>query len=198
MALRHAVLAALLGNELSGYQLAKLFDVNISNYWHALPQQLYTELAKLESAGLVAGREVAQRGRPNKRVYTLTEAGTAEMSAFIAGPSKPSAIRDDLLVKMQGAEAGDSARLIAQLEERADEARGKIEQFERRLIQARGDLDEETFLTQSPWVGPYLVGLRGISFEREALDWCNRSAEVLRARRKHPVTPSTAQASKDR
>ncbi|WP_433657660.1 PadR family transcriptional regulator [Nocardia sp. CA-128927] len=194
MALRHAVLAALLGNELSGYQLAKLFDVNISNYWHALPQQLYTELAKLESAGLVVGREVVQRGRPNKRVYTLTEAGTAEMSAFIAGPSKPSAIRDDLLVKMQAAEAGDTGRLIEQLEDRAAEARGKIEQFERRLSRARGDLDEDTFLARSPWVGPYLVGLRGRAFEQEALDWCKRSADVLRARSQ---SSATSQARKE-
>src|SRR5689334_3823905 len=53
MALRHAVLAALLDEELSGYQLAKAFDMGVANFWHALPQQLYTELAKLEKDGLV-------------------------------------------------------------------------------------------------------------------------------------------------
>jgi DNA-binding PadR family transcriptional regulator len=182
LALRHAVLAALLDGELSGYQLAKLFDINISNYWHALPQQLYGELAKLESAGLVAGREVVQQGRPNKRVYTLTEAGRTAIAEFIAGPSKPSFVRDDLLVKVQAAEAGDPAKLIVQLEERAAEARGKIQQFDSMHKRARGSLDEETFLATAPRIGDYLVGIRGKTFEQGTLEWCNRAIEVLRSR----------------
>ncbi|MBK3589679.1 PadR family transcriptional regulator, partial [Streptomyces sp. MBT57] len=68
MALRHAVLAALLDEELSGYQLAKAFDMGVANFWHALPQQLYAELARLEKEGLVAGREVVQDARPNSRL----------------------------------------------------------------------------------------------------------------------------------
>nr|BFE79055.1 hypothetical protein GCM10020093_016560 [Planobispora longispora] len=89
MALRHAVLAALLDGEYSGYQLTKIFDVGVSNFWYAAPQQLYAELAKLEAGGLVAGREVVQRGRPNKRVFTVTEAGVAELAAFAAAPPSP-------------------------------------------------------------------------------------------------------------
>ncbi|MFD0475577.1 hypothetical protein ACFQ0B_50665 [Nonomuraea thailandensis] len=37
MALRHAVLAALLDGEYSGYQLTKIFDVGVSNFWYAAP-----------------------------------------------------------------------------------------------------------------------------------------------------------------
>ena len=33
MALRHALLAALLEGEASGYQLAKRFDVAVANFW---------------------------------------------------------------------------------------------------------------------------------------------------------------------
>jgi hypothetical protein len=33
MALRHAVLAAMLDGGFSGYQLAKIFDVGVSNFW---------------------------------------------------------------------------------------------------------------------------------------------------------------------
>ena len=47
MALRHAVLAALLEGEASGYQLSKRFDVSVANFWSATPQQLYRELERL-------------------------------------------------------------------------------------------------------------------------------------------------------
>ncbi|TXS35041.1 PadR family transcriptional regulator, partial [Streptomyces sp. OR43] len=93
MALRHAVLAALLDGEFSGYQLAKAFDVGVANFWHALPQQLYTELARLEKEGLVEGRQVVQETRPNKRVFQVTDAGRDELEKFAATTSKPSFIR---------------------------------------------------------------------------------------------------------
>ncbi|MFD0540489.1 PadR family transcriptional regulator [Actinomadura luteofluorescens] len=76
MALRHAVLAALLDGEYSGYQLAKIFDLSVSNFWHAVPQQLYSELSRLETEGLISGRQIIQHDRPNKRVYTVTQAAS--------------------------------------------------------------------------------------------------------------------------
>lgn len=89
MALRHAVLAALLDGEYSGYQLAKVFDISVANFWPALPQQLYAELAKLEKDGLVAGREVVQETRPNKRLFHVTDAGRAALEEFAAPPRSP-------------------------------------------------------------------------------------------------------------
>ncbi|MEV4126955.1 PadR family transcriptional regulator [Nocardia sp. NPDC049707] len=182
MALRHAVLAALLDGEISGYQLAKLFDITVSNYWHAQPPQLYTELSKLEAEGLVAGREVPQQGRPNKRVYAPTSAGILELTEFITARGKPSYIRDDLLVKVQAADVAGTTSLVAQIEERAAEARAKIERFDQRLRRARDELDEETYLASTPRIGPYLVGLRGKAFEQETLSWCEFSARILKER----------------
>lgn len=103
MALRHAVLAALLDEELSGYQLAKSFGMGVANFWQALPQQVYAELSKLEGEGLIAGREVVQESRPNKRLFQVTAAGMAELERFAAADTKHAFIRDDLLVKIQAA-----------------------------------------------------------------------------------------------
>ncbi len=183
MALRHAVLAALLDEELSGYQLAKAFDTGVANFWHALPQQLYAELAKLEREGLVAGREVVQDARPNKRLFKVTETGLAELERFAATAGKPSLIRDDLLVKVQAADHVDTDEVIAQLVERAAFADAKIELFGGLLRQMRGDRSEEEFLRHGERIGPYLTCLRGLAFERGNRDWCHRSAAILRERR---------------
>lgn len=37
MSLKYAVLAALLEGEASGYDLAKVFDVSVANFWSATP-----------------------------------------------------------------------------------------------------------------------------------------------------------------
>ncbi|MEV7520534.1 PadR family transcriptional regulator [Streptomyces sp. NPDC091371] len=183
MALRHAVLAALLEGEYSGYQLTKVFDLGVANFWYASPQQLYAELAKLEQQGLVAGREVVQESRPNKRLFHVTDAGRAELEAFAEGRLKPSVIRDDLLVMVQAADGIDTEPVIKQLEERAAEAEARIEDLGELLGRIRGDMDEEEFLLRGEGVGGYLTALRGVAFEQGHRDWCLRAMSVLKERR---------------
>lgn len=186
MALRHAVLAALLDGEYSGYQLAKAFDIGVANFWHASPQQVYAELTKLEGAGLIVGRQVVQEARPNKRLFQVTDAGLAELERFAAAVSKPAFIRDDLLVKVQAADRTGTAAVIEQLEGRASAAEDKIELFGKLLRRMRGDADEEEFLLRGERIGPYLTCLRGLAFEQENRDWCLRVAAVLRERQTPP------------
>lgn len=179
MALRHAVLAALLDGEFSGYQLAKGFDIGVANFWHALPQQLYAELTRLEGDGLVSGREVVQDGRPNKRMFRVTDAGVAELQRFATAPAKPSFIRDDLLVKVQAVDGIDATPVIAQLQERAAVAEAKVEVLGKLLRRLRGGVDEEEFLLTGQRIGPYLTCRRGLAFESETRAWCLRTAELL-------------------
>lgn len=182
MALRHAVLAALLDGEYSGYQLAKIFDMAVSNFWHAVPQQLYAELSRLESDGLITGRQVIQHDRPNKRVYTVTDAGVEELERFAAGTAKPGVIREDLLVMVQAVDRISADKVIAQLEERALASAAKVELFERTLVRLRGDMAEDDFLRHGGPIGPYLTCLRGRGFEQENHDWFLRTAQLLRER----------------
>ena len=90
MSLRDAVLAALLEGESSGYDLAKGFDASVANFWMATPQQLYRELERLAEQGLIQARIVHQERRPNKRMFSLTEAGREAIRAVHrAGPRSP-------------------------------------------------------------------------------------------------------------
>lgn len=125
---------------------------------------------------------MVQETRPNKRLFQVTEAGRAELEDFAAAVSKPSSIRDDLLVKVQVADRVGTASVIGQLEERALAAEGKIELLGALLRQLRGDVDEEEFLRHGERIGPYLTCLRGLSFEQEHRDWCLRIASVLKER----------------
>jgi DNA-binding PadR family transcriptional regulator len=190
MALRHAVLAAMLDGEYSGYQLAKIFDASVSNFWYAVPQQLYAELAKLEREGLITGRQVIQHDRPNKRLYTVTEAGLAELVRFAETSGKPTFIREDLLVIVQACDDLPASAVLARLDERAAVAEAKAAVFEKTLRRLRGDQDEETFLRHGERVGPYLTCLRGLRFEQENLRWCRDTARVLRERSRASRPPA--------
>ncbi|MFF7331295.1 PadR family transcriptional regulator [Streptomyces sp. NPDC090306] len=183
MSLKYAVLAALLEGEASGYELSKGFDLSLANFWPATPQQLYRELEKLAGEGLIAARVVQQERRPNKRMFTLTGAGRADLAAFAAEPPRrPGTVRDELLVKIQAMDAADPAATRALVEERARWSRGKLDRYERvraRLLDGR---DEETYLREAERVGPYLTLLAGIAFEEDSIRWCARVLTVLRGR----------------
>ncbi|RLL65678.1 PadR family transcriptional regulator [Streptomyces sp. Z26] len=182
MALRNAVLAALLEGEASGYDLAKGFDASLANFWMATPQQLYRELSRLEAEGLLAARVVRQRRRPDKRLFSLTDAGRAALREFTAEPPRPGAVRDELLVKVQALDDGDPDAVREFVAERASWARAKLDRYERLRARLLDGRTEEEHLRDAARVGPYLTLARGIAFEEENLRWCARVLAVLDAR----------------
>jgi DNA-binding PadR family transcriptional regulator len=182
MSLRHAVMAALLEGEASGYDLAKGFDASVANFWMATPQQLYRELDRMREDGLVQARVVEQERRPNKRLFSLTEEGRRELREFTAGPPRPGAIRDEMMVMVQAVDAGDAEGVRAALEERVEWARAKIARFERLQARLLGGRTEEEFLAHAERVGPYLTLMRGLAFERENERWGEWALAVLRQR----------------
>ncbi|CAM5308932.1 hypothetical protein SGRIM119S_07295 [Streptomyces griseorubiginosus] len=132
MSLKYAVLAALLEGEASGYELSKVFDVSLANFWPATPQQLYRELERLAQDGLIEARVVQQERRPNKRLFTLTETGRRELGAFAGEPPRrPAALRDEFLIKIQAMDGTDPEATRALFEERLSWARGKLARYER-------------------------------------------------------------------
>jgi DNA-binding PadR family transcriptional regulator len=182
MGLRHAVLAALLEGEASGYELARRFDVGVANFWSATPQQLYRELDGLERAGLVAARVVEQQRRPNKRVFRLTGAGRRELHAFTARPARPMALRDDLVVKVQALDAGDTEAVRRALAERLEQARAKLERYDRLRTHMLAGRSEDEYVRDSDRIGPYLTLMGGRMLEQQNLRWATAALEALDAR----------------
>jgi DNA-binding PadR family transcriptional regulator len=182
VSLRDAVLAALLEGESSGYDLAKSFDASVANFWMATPQQLYRELDRLAEQGLIQARVVHQERRPNKRVYSLTEAGHDAIEKFTSQAPKPCVIRDELAVKVLAADAGNAPAVRNFVADRLQWATAKLQRYERfrtRLLEGRS---EEEYLAEAERVGPYLTLLRGISFEEENIRWAERVLAITERR----------------
>ncbi|MFC8131525.1 PadR family transcriptional regulator [Streptomyces sp. NPDC057302] len=179
MSLKYAVLAALLEGESSGYDLAKIFDVSVSNFWSATPQQLYRELERLAGDGLIDARVVQQERRPNKRMFTLTDSGLRDLHAFAAEPPRPIAIRDELMVKVQAMDGGDPAATRALIEERMEWSRGKLARYERLRRHLLGGREESEYLRDAERIGPYLTLMAGRSLEESNLRWGERVLEIL-------------------
>lgn len=183
VALPHAILVSLNEQSGSGYELAHRFDRSIGYFWSATHQQIYRTLRAMEADGWVQVTEVAQRGRPDKKVYTVAEAGRAELARWIAAPlaGRGSSVVDnrlrELAVKLRGAGAGD----LAAVREQAADLRAERAQ---RLDVYRA-LEKKQFPDPGSLTGTalhqYLVLRGGIRAEESAIDWLDEVGAALRA-----------------
>ena len=201
MSLRYALLSLLLDCDATGYDLAKQFEASVANFWHALPQQLYQELARMEDDGLVSGEVVVQTARPNKRVFSVTPAGRAALSAWIDEPADLRSLKDELLVKIYGADLKTpkeiAALLVASIAPHAE----KLASYEAIAKFFLGAKSEAHYLRATPRIGPYLTLKRGMMYERENIAWAEWAVKAMagralapagRARAKKPAAQTPA------
>ncbi|WP_102144880.1 PadR family transcriptional regulator [Mycobacterium hubeiense] len=180
MALPHAILVSLCEQSGSGYELARRFDRSIGYFWAATHQQIYRTLRTMESDGWVHVEVVEQRGRPDKKVYTVSDAGRVELARWIAAPlsGRGSTVADnrtrDLAVKVRAAAYGDISSVQAQAQAlRAERAEllDTYREFEKRQFPSPRALKGSA-------LHQYLVLRGGIRAEESAIDWLD---EVLAA-----------------
>ncbi|HWN23060.1 MAG TPA: PadR family transcriptional regulator [Gaiellaceae bacterium] len=72
-----------LDGERSGYDLSKQAEQSVGHVWAPTKSHLYAVLRRLSAQGLVSARQVAQERRPDKQLYSLTEAGHASLQAWL-------------------------------------------------------------------------------------------------------------------
>ena len=84
MTLQYALLGLLSYHDQTGYDLKKMFDDSIRNFWHASISQIYRELNTLQHKGFVTSEILPQADRPDKRIYSITDAGRTAFSEWIA------------------------------------------------------------------------------------------------------------------
>lgn len=80
MSLRHGLLGLLAEGPASGYDLARRFSQALGSVWPAQHPQIYSELVRLEAAGLI---EVDSTGPRRRKAYRVTDAGLAEVRRWL-------------------------------------------------------------------------------------------------------------------
>lgn len=166
VALEHALLVALSEKPGSGLELARRFDKSIGFFWHATHQQIYRVLGRMEGDGWLAVEVVPQAGKPDLKVYAVTEAGAEVLAEWLARPTPMEELRSEIAVKMRGGSFGDRAALL-------DVLRGNLADHQVRLGHYR--LLEKSYDDPQALHGheldQYLVLRGGIRLEEFWVGW---------------------------
>lgn len=189
MKLRHAILGLLSHQPQSGYDLSRAFASSIVYFWYADQSQIYRTLDRLEADGAISTRVIAQAGRPDRRVHSLTDSGRAELDAWLAGPLEPRLSKDVLLARLFFA-----ARLG---HHKVDELLAEAERAIRKDLKALESIDfTVTDLDTTLKAATLRHGITGMKFELEWLEQTRRAvaADAGRARAGHAGAASRATA----
>jgi len=91
-------LGALAFDEATGYEIKKMFeDGPFGHFLEASYGSIYPALTKLTEEGLVQCRVETQSGRPDKKIYALTEKGWLEFRSRLQEPPAADRYRSEFL-----------------------------------------------------------------------------------------------------
>lgn len=114
MSLPHAILGFLQLRPMTGYELkTDCFDDSVAHFWPADQAQIYRTLDKLGEQGLVESKLEVQQERPNRKVYSITEAGKNEFDRWLHTPQNLPIHREPFLIQMFFAAQLNNAEILS-------------------------------------------------------------------------------------
>ncbi len=172
---RYAVLGLLSAHgPNTGYELKKKFEFSLAGFWSESYGQIYPILHKLAAEGLADCKEESQGNRPNKKVYSITEKGRAELRKWMVRPAAPPSERIEMLLKMffgSNARPSHNARHIRDFQKMHEELLGFYEELEQGARREHADHPDYPY-----WL---MVLNYGNHESRALLEWCKETLATL-------------------
>ena len=178
--LKYAILELLSRRPLTGYELKKRFDASITFFWHVEHSQIYSELKRLRKEGLAVCTIQQQDGRPNRKVYRITEKGLAELRAWLMKPTPLHQLKDEMMLRTFAFDLIDpeiARQQILRYKQLCEERLANYLSIWDKLQSRYGTIEQVTDLRL---FCSYLTLTEGIMHERMYIDWCSWAADQLK------------------
>lgn len=97
--LKHGILGLLNYGDMTGYEIMLVFRDSLSYFWPAQTSQIYRELQTLKKNGWVTDQSIAQTGKPDKNLFTITPEGRCELRRWLAESAPAPDAKSALLMR---------------------------------------------------------------------------------------------------
>ena len=171
---KYAIMGMLSIRPMSGYDMKKLIAQSIGYFWNESFGQIYPTLKQLVEEGLATRQAEKRPSKRDRYVYTLTDAGRAELRNWLKNPPEPESSRNEFLLKLFFASqvaVGDNIALIEGYRREQVALLEHCRQMEQFLRTGRAD---------APNLPYWLLSLDlGQQTTQAAISWCDKSIEAL-------------------
>lgn len=97
--LKHGILGLLNYGSMTGYEINRAFKDSLSYFWNAQTSQIYRELQTIKKNGWATDEVVEQAGKPDKKIFTITDSGRAELNRWLVEDNTEFVTRIPILMK---------------------------------------------------------------------------------------------------
>jgi DNA-binding PadR family transcriptional regulator len=172
---RYAVLGLLSRRPQSGYDIRKQYESSAGNFWSESYGQIYPILRQLEADGLATHSVDRNEGRPDRKVYQITEAGREALREWLASPPETFRYRVEVLLKvMHGMEVGPATTI-----EHVERFKKEHEALLRQYGGITAQLNEQ--YRDAPNLQYSLLTVRcGERVSQAFVEWCDEAIARLR------------------
>ena len=129
MDVKTVCLGMLSDGEASGYDLKKEFESSFGHFFAAGYGSIYPALSSLADDGLVDCEQVPQEGKPDRKVYSITDKGREHLLVALDNPAPSHKIRSEFLATMCFAHLMTPKQVDTVVESRIAETRHYLELF---------------------------------------------------------------------
>lgn len=165
--LKYIILGLLEKQELTGYDIKKIFEEEIGEFWQAKHSQIYPELQKLKEQKLISFRTEIVGSKLEKKYYTITDSGKLDLNEWISSPTPDLlATKDEFILKLYFIGNKDDKKLKKMFDEQIFLHQEKVEHLKLRM--------ERIFASQKEKksnYGHYLILDHAINREKGYLLW---------------------------
>lgn len=190
MSLDAAILGFLGEQPRSGYDLkTRCFDDAAKDFWTADQAQIYRTLDRLQAAKLVSVTRKRQSGKPDRKVYSLTDLGRQALGAWLGTTVPLTPPRDALMLQLYFGAGSSDSQLAEHLGARRGLHQSRLDALRQHAQLAARDARvsaRQATLRDAAYAG-------AIAVERAAIDWLDDCLEGLSAGALPPLDEASQQ-----
>jgi PadR family transcriptional regulator AphA len=172
---KYAILGILSLGPISGYDIKKVFQRSVANFWNESYGQIYPLLRTLVAEGLATRSIEKQLRKPDRHIYAITDKGLEELQRWLIEPVKDQIGRIEIALKLffgHQVEVADNIRQVEHFREMRDRELKALIAIEERLKAEQANRPNLIYMLMTVSYGQHVT--------QALLQWCEETLSVLR------------------
>lgn len=175
----YIILGLLTHKDMSGYDIKKMIDTSISNFWDAGYGQIYPTLKTLEKDGFVIKKSDSNSKGPDKFVYSITGEGKDELVKWLSLPGEKEYVKYEMLLKLFFGKFLEPEENIKRIDNYKKNIQKRVE-----LLELWKEKKLDTINTNDDHFYYYLTILFGEHIYKACVEWADKAEALIEDREK--------------
>ena len=166
--LSYGLLSLLSIKSSTGYDLT----LSINKFWRSTHSAIYPLLSELEEEEYVESILIQQKGKPDKKMYSLTANGIKLLHKWFTDETSEAVVRDEATLKLYCMQLMDSDEVENLLNEIEGKYIKKLEHHKNYLEKIYLRSSEDAEATAKSSFGAYILIQRSMNEALMGIEWC--------------------------